>query len=212
VAAQPSPAPSPSLLVPRGTLAEVYPELGSLAAATAFTITEEWGGMEDLKGGAGASHVKEQYTLIRTQTDFLGVGTGDVRFWVSIWSDAPDAERRFQLPVQIPADSAERFLRALTTVPVADGPPYQEGDLDVTMNLEFAISSDAGPVRIFGYLGWDPDRWPPMPWAVEYRGRQMIIDSAGPWEAYQLIRPYVGELRQQTRPYVDELRKTYSGG
>lgn len=73
---------------------------------------------------------------------------------------------------------------------------------DLLSHLEFAISSDADPVRIFSDT-WGRDG--PRPWAVEYGGRRMVIDSAAPWQAYQLILPYLDEFTNMTRDGLDEM-------
>lgn len=190
--------PSSSPLVPRGMLAEVYPGLRSLAAASSFTITEEWAGLATVRMGAGTVMGNEQYALTRTQTNFAGVGVG----WVSLNRMGPtydSAGRRYELPVQVPTDAAERFLRDLTTVPVSDGPNRPITVVDGFSHVEFAISSDAGVVRIFR------DSRRGALWAVEYGTQKMVIDSAAPRQAYELIRPYFDEFKKVGRDKFEEM-------
>lgn len=174
--------PSSSPLIPLGTLAEIYPELRGLAAAPSFTID-----MYDLTW-AGSVSVTLRCPLARTRTDFDGTCSGRI--------ETRTAQRQYELPVNIPADAVERFLRELTTMPVAEG-PYRRPQVgrqivDVYTNLEFVISSEAGPVRVFSVLTPSIDR----PWAVEYGGRQMVVESDAPLQAYQAIRPYLAGLFQ----------------
>jgi hypothetical protein len=184
-------------------LAAVYPELRSLVAAPAFTITEESAEVVAGEWGTESTLVELQCTLTRTQTDFAGAGVGRASHQ-RMSPPLDSAERRIERRVQVPTDAAERFLRDLAAVPVADGPYQPSRITDVRFHLAFAISSDAGPVRIFSDAPpfIDAGR---VPWAVEYGGRQMVIDSAAPWKAFQPIRPYLDELRSITQYELDAL-------
>lgn len=188
-------------LVPPGMLAEVYPELRSLAAAPSFTITDQGGGLIALGSrGSGTTMVKEECTLTRTQTDVAGTCFGRAGVTRVIPTSA-SADRQYELPVQVPPDAAEHFLRELATMPVADGPYEPIRVADLRVHREFRIVSDAGTVRIFS----DTPTFVSRVWAVEYGGRQMVVDSAAPWEAYQLLHPYLDELRWITQYGLDAM-------
>ena len=192
-------SPSPSPLVPRGTLAAVYQELRSLASASSFTIVEEGAGLATVRAGAGTMEGSEQYSLTRTQTTFSGLGVGWMRL-NRLFPTAHSAERRYELPVQVPTDVAEHFLRDLTTVPIADGPNVPIRVADGFYHVEFAILSDAGRVGI------SVDSRRGALWTVEYGARQMVItDSAPPWGAYQLIRPYFEGFKKMGRDKLEEM-------
>jgi len=192
-------------------LAEVYPALGNLAAATSsFTTIEESGGLIGVRNGTGTTMVTEECTLTRTQTGFAGTCVGRASV-TRMYPPYPSAERQYELPVQASTDAAERFLREIAMLPVADG-PYRPMRLpDSRFHRELRVVSGAGTVRVFtDSLSIPP---PPAlvasgagkpPWAVEYRGHRMVTDPDGPTRAFRLLGPYLGGIKKMS---TDERQK-----
>lgn len=121
-----------------------------------------------------------------------------------MFPDSASLDRQYRLPVQIPTNVVEQFLRDLTAVAVADGPYRPIRVPDSRSHREFRIRSNAGTVRIFTDILLGPME---KPWAVEYGGRQMLIDSSAPWRAYGLIRPYFDEFRRQRTEEFREMNR-----
>lgn len=148
-------------------------------------------------GGAGSE--KLECTLRRTEIGFAGIAVGRVGFF-RMRPPNDSAERRVELPIQMPTDVVEDVLRLLATMAIVDAPYRPTRVPDYRIHTEFTISTDAGPVRVFND---SPGLVGRVPWAVVYNGKHTVTDAGIPREAYRRISPYLAELRKMTQ---NELR------
>jgi hypothetical protein len=181
------PIPGQVPLIARGTLVGVFPALRTPTAAQTITVTDDWVGM--------GNPYESEYVLERAGIDFVGKG----RFRTTM------DQRTMDVDVQVPVASADAFLRSLARLPVADGQyvPFSDHTDDFP-SVVFAIQFESGEVRIFT----ESQGTAHGPWAVEFNGDRLVIDSPAPWKAYRRIlrflrRDEFEKMLWEARPQID---------
>ena len=190
-------------LVPRGTLVQAFPDLVDLSQARTRTFAESWIGMP--------GHRVALYALARVGDHFEAHAS-----WITGNPNGRDdtSGRHREFEFQVAADVVEGYLRSLAQLPVAEGRPAATfDDTDDYPSSEYIVGTNQGDLSIYTIAQGDWRTHERRPWAVEYRGTRMVIDSNGPQRAFASIAPQLRweEFLQFHRQFINDTVFTRRG-